>query len=245
MARIEARGLCIDYPLYHHDARSLKKQLLGRPSARLRREQGGMVSVAALRDLSFVIEKGERVALVGPNGAGKSTLLRTLAGIYEPAMGQLTLEGRVAALMDPSAGMNPLLTGRENIALHSLYRGLNGEEARRFMDYAVAFADLGEFIDLPLRGYSAGMNIRLGFALATVILPEILLMDEWIAAGDSEFMRKADQRLGELVGAADIMVIATHDTGIIRRWCTRALHLEAGRIVDDVAVDASGPGIGP
>ncbi|MBS7813733.1 ABC transporter ATP-binding protein [Roseococcus pinisoli] len=241
MARIEAQGLSIDYPLYHHNGRSLKKRLLGNGPGRLKADSGSTVAVAALRSLDFVIERGERVALIGPNGAGKSTLLRALAGIYEPAGGRLTLQGTIASLIDPNAGVNALLTGRENIALHCLYRGLKGEEAERFTEYAVSFADLGEFIDLPIRGYSAGMNIRLGFALATAKAPAILLMDEWLAAGDQNFMKKADQRLGELVGQAEILVIATHSMDIVNKWCTRAIHMEGGRIVDDVPLTRPAP----
>ncbi len=237
MARIEAQGLCIDYPLYHHNGRSLKKRLLGNGPGRLKSDHGSTVAVAALRELDFVISRGERVALVGPNGAGKSTLLRALAGIYEPAGGRLSIQGTIASLIDPNAGVNALLTGRENIALHCLYRGLSGEEAERFTEYAISFADLGEFIDLPIRGYSAGMNIRLGFALATARAPAILLMDEWLAAGDQNFMQKADKRLGELVGQAEILVIATHAPSIVNKWCTRAIHMEGGRIVNDVPVE--------
>jgi lipopolysaccharide transport system ATP-binding protein len=133
--------------------------------------------------------------------------------------------------------MNPLLTGRENIVLRGLYNGLTLREAHSMANEISEFSGLGEFIDLPIRGYSAGMSIRLSFSMATSIRPEILLMDEWFSAGDSDFMNKAEERLGRVVTGADILVIATHDMSIVRKWCTRAIRLEAGLIVADGSVE--------
>lgn len=232
MAYIEARGLGIEFPLYHHNARSLKKRLLSGRSGRLTETENRVV-VAALRDINFRIDSGERVALIGPNGAGKSTLLRTLAGIYTPVAGRLVLEGRIGSLIDPSAGMDPLLTGRENIILRCLYTGLTESEARGRADQIAEFAGLGEFIDVPIRGYSSGMNVRLGFALATAMTPDILLMDEWFLAGDADFMVRAEERLARLVTDSEILVLASHSVSILRKWCTRAIKLEGGRIVQD------------
>jgi len=233
MTHIEAEGLTIEFPLYHHNARSLKKRLLAGGGRRLRADAESRVVVAALRELSFRIGRGERVALVGPNGAGKSTLLRTLAGIYEPVAGRLTLEGEVGSLIDPLAGMDGLLTGRENIVLRGLYRGMTEAAATGLAAEIVDFAGLGAFIDLPVRGYSSGMGVRLGFALATAMAPDILLMDEWFLAGDADFMVRAAERLARLVTEAEILVIATHDMSIVRKWCTRVIQLEGGRIVGD------------
>jgi lipopolysaccharide transport system ATP-binding protein len=147
--------------------------------------------------------------------------------------GRLLVEGAIGSLIDPGAGMNPLLTGRENIMLRSLYRGLTEKDGRAMADEIAEFSGLGEFIDLPIRGYSAGMNVRLSFAMASAITPEILLMDEWFLTVDENFMAKAEERLTRLVTGADILVIATHDMGIVRRRCTRAIKVDAGRIVAD------------
>jgi ABC-type transport system involved in cytochrome c biogenesis ATPase subunit len=149
------------------------------------------VVVAALRDLSFVINRGERVALVGGNGAGKTTLLRTLAGIYEPVAGRLEVAGSVGSLIDPAAGMDQVSTGRENIMLRALFRGMDDAEALEMAEEIGQFSGLGEFLDVPVRSYSAGMQVRLSFAMATVIAPEVLLMDEWLLAGDADFMQRA------------------------------------------------------
>jgi len=233
MALIEAKDLRVEFPLYHLAARSLKKSLLARAAVRVRTDEANRVVVSALRDLNFRIGSGERVALVGRNGAGKTTLLRSLAGIYEPVGGSLRIEGAIGSLIDPSAGMDQDSTGRENIRLRALYRGLDGEAQAALEREVVAFADLGEFIDVPIKGYSAGMSVRLAFALATAMQPQILLMDEWFSAGDARFMEKAEARLTQLVSAADILVIATHDMETARRWCTRAIRLDSGRVVAD------------
>jgi lipopolysaccharide transport system ATP-binding protein len=237
MARIVAEGLAIEFPLYHLGARSLKKRLLAATPLRMRTDHANRIVVAALRDLSFRIGRGERVALVGPNGAGKTTLLRTLAGVYEPVAGRLLVEGAIGSLIDPAAGMDPDATGRENIFLRGLFRGMSEEESAALVDDVAGFAGLGEFLDVPVRTYSAGMNIRLSFAMATAMTPQVLLMDEWFLAGDADFMAKAAGRLARLVTAADILVIATHDMAIVRQWCTRAIRLESGRITADGPVD--------
>lgn len=236
MAGIEAHALTIEFPLYHHNARSLKRRIFDGATRRVKQDAESRVVVAALADLNFLIGKGDRVALIGSNGAGKTTLLRTIAGIYEPVAGQLMVEGTIGSLIDPGAGMNPLLTGRENIVLRGLYRGLTEREGRSLADEVADFSGLGEFIDLPIRGYSAGMNVRLSFAMATAMTPEILLMDEWFLASDADFMAKAEARLTRLVTGADILVIATHDMAIVRKWCTRAIKLDAGRIIADGSV---------
>jgi len=221
----------IEFPLYHIGARSLKKRLLAK--SRLREDDSHRVVVAALRELNFRIERGERVALIGHNGAGKTTLLRTLAGVYQPVAGRLEVEGLIGSLIDPAAGMDQESTGRENIVLRGLFRGLSERESEAMADEIGAFSDLGEFLDVPVRTYSAGMQVRLSFAMATVIEPQVLLMDEWFLAGDAAFMQKAREKLKLLVNDADILVLATHDMAIVREWCTRAIRLEAGRIVAD------------
>jgi lipopolysaccharide transport system ATP-binding protein len=237
MATIDATGLAIEFPLYHHNARSLKQRILASSRLRLKQDADNRVVVAALRDLTFSIGKGDRVALVGPNGAGKTTLLRTIAGVYEPVAGKLRVEGEIGSLIDPAAGMDQLLTGRENVVLRALFRGMTEAQGRALADEVAGFAGLGDFLDVPIRGYSAGMNVRLAFAMATAMTPDILLMDEWFLAGDAEFMKRAEERLSRLVVGADILMIATHDMGIVRKWCTRAIRLEGGRITADGPVE--------
>ena len=231
MPQIIADHLTIEFPLYHVGARSLKKRLFA--MSRLREDEGHRIVVSALRDLSFEIRAGERVALIGPNGAGKTTLLRALAGIYEPVGGRLEVTGSIGSLIDPAAGMDPDSTGRENIVLRGLFQGMDEAACLRMAEEVGDFSGLGEFLDVPIRTYSAGMSVRLAFAIATLMEPQILLMDEWFLAGDADFMQRAQRRLEQLVQDADLMVIATHDMRIVERWCTRAIHLKGGRIERD------------
>ncbi len=201
--------------------------------ARMGADAKHRVVVQALRDVSFALGSGDRLGLIGSNGAGKTTLLRTLAGIYEPVVGRVPVQGSLNALLDPNLGMNTELTGRENIMLRGLYNGLGRPAIRRLEEDVQAFAELGEFIDLPVRIYSSGMVVRLGFALATAIRPQVLLMDEWFLAGDANFMEKARARLEDMVRGADILVLSRHVHDVVQDWCTRVIWMDQGRIVRD------------
>jgi len=233
VASLTVRGLSVDFPIYHGNSRSLKKHIFARASGRLQQDDKSRIVVNALRDISLDLRSGDRLGLIGGNGAGKTTLLRTLAGIYEPVHGRIEIQGRIGALLDPNLGMNSELTGRENIVLRGLYNGYPRPEIDQLERDVEAFAGLGDFLDLPMRFYSAGMTVRLGFALATAIRPEVLLMDEWFLAGDAAFMEKASVRLESVVNQAEILVLSSHSPGVILNWSTRVIRMDGGRIVDD------------
>jgi lipopolysaccharide transport system ATP-binding protein len=232
-ARIDVAGLSVYFPLYHANSRSLKKTMVSAASGRLGEDRQHRVVVQALRDLSFTLSPGDRLGLIGANGAGKTTLLRTLAGIYEPVEGRVRVQGSLNALLDPNLGMNMDLTGRENIQLRGLYNGMPRPAVARLEEDVEDFARLGDFLDLPMRTYSSGMVVRLGFALATAIRPQILLMDEWFLAGDSEFIVKARDRLEDMVRGAEILVLSSHQETVVMSWCTRVLWMDQGRIRRD------------
>jgi lipopolysaccharide transport system ATP-binding protein len=232
-ACIEVSGVNLEFPLYHAQARSLKKRVFATVAGRVGQDARHRVVVQALRDVGFSLRSGERLGLVGGNGAGKTTLLRTLAGIYEPVSGHVRVEGSLNALLDQSMGMNPELTGRENIRLRGLMQGLSQAAIGRLEDDVRDFADLGDFLELPVRTFSAGMMVRLGFAMATAIRPQVLLMDEWLLAGDASFMEKARARIGDLVRNVEILVLSSHSVEIVRTWCTRLLWLDQGRVRAD------------
>ncbi len=236
-ALIEVENLSVLFPLYHGSSRSLKKMVVAAASGRLGKDRQQRVVVRALSDINLRLESGDRLGLIGSNGAGKTTLLRVLAGIYEPVLGQLRVKGSLNALLDPNLGMNMELTGRENILLRGLYNGLPRSALPRLEEDVADFAELSDFIDLPVRIYSAGMVVRLGFALATAIKPQILLMDEWFLAGDAAFLEKARHRLEEMVRGAEILVLSSHQTDIIKDWCTRVLWLDQGHIIADGPAD--------
>ena len=192
--------------------------------------------IQALRNISFSLRSGDRLAIVGSNGSGKSTLLKVIAGIYAPTSGSIQTHGRLDALLNIRLGFRPHATGRRNIILRGLIHGWSMTEIDQRMAQIIAFSELEEFIDLPFQLYSQGMAARLAFAAATSFDPEILLLDEWIGAGDVQFQRKASVRMKELVGRAGILVLASHNTELLRRTCNKALHLEKGelKIFDDI-----------
>ncbi len=232
-ARIEVENLTLFFPLYHGNSRSLKKTVFAAATGRLGRDAQQRPGVQALRNISFSLGSGDRLGLIGANGAGKTTLLRTLAGIYEPVVGRIRIQGSMNALLNVQLGMNPELTGRENIELRGLYDGLSSPALARLADDVSSFADLGDFLDLPVRIYSSGMMVRLAFALATAIRPQILLMDEWILAGDAAFLERARVRLEDLVRGADILVLSTHSAALVQAWCSRVIWLDQGQVRED------------
>lgn len=193
--------------------------------------RGRMHYVRALGGVSFSLGPGDRLGLVGANGAGKTTLLKLLYGVYEPTEGEIHVEGRRDALFNINLGFRREATGRRNIELRGLINGWTMEQINERMDQIIAFSELGDFIDMPFKAYSQGMAARLAFSVATAMEPEILLMDEWIGAGDPAFQEKTSARMAELTEKAGIIVLATHNTDLLKRICNRIIRLERGRIV--------------
>jgi ABC-2 type transport system ATP-binding protein/lipopolysaccharide transport system ATP-binding protein len=241
MAHIRLNNVHVSFPLYEVAERSLKKRLMssttgGRIGSRT--EGGSGTEVQALEDITAHFEHGDRVALVGHNGAGKTTLLRVLAGIYEPARGTIEVEGRIAPLFDVGLGMQMEATGYDNIILRGLYLGFSRREMQERAPAIAEFSELGEFLDLPLRTYSLGMRMRLGFSVCTEIEPDILLLDEGLSTGDAAFVKKADARLHEFWDKAAIIVLASHSEDMIRSLCSKAILIEHGRVLLTGDVDS-------
>lgn len=230
MALIQLNSLTIDFPIYHLNARSIRKRFLRLTGGALRKETAHTVIVKALDNITFTLEHGDRVGLIGHNGAGKSTLLRVLAKIYEPSYGSINIEGRVSPLLNVMLGINPESTGYENILVRGLLLGLKKEEIQVKMQEIAEFTELGEYLSVPIRTYSAGMQLRLAFAVATCIKPDILLMDEMIEAGDAAFKKKAEGRLKEFIEQSSIMVLASHSNETIKKLCNKIILLEKGQL---------------
>ena len=228
---IELSGITLTFPLYQGSSRSLKKNLLFHGSAgRIGRDSVQRITINALRDISFSINKGDRIALIGANGAGKTTLLRVLAGIYEPTLGTVAINGRVSPMFDIGLGIDPELSGYENIYVRGLVLGLSVKEIKQQLPQIAEYTELGDYLHMPMRVYSAGMTLRLTFATATCFQPEILLMDEWIVAGDASFIQRAQKRIDSFIRESSAFVLATHDLAICRRWCTKAIWMDAGTV---------------
>jgi ABC-2 type transport system ATP-binding protein/lipopolysaccharide transport system ATP-binding protein len=231
MAFLRLRDLSVEFPMYQTSSRSLKKSILATTTrGNLARDALNRINVKALSDLNFNIEQGDRVGLMGLNGSGKTTLLKVLAGIYRPSRGQLLASGRVSALLDINVGMNGELTGYENIILRGMYMGIHPREMRRRSDEIAEFTELGDYLNMPLRTYSSGMTVRLSFAIATCIAPEILLLDEWLSAGDAPFIAKAKKRMDEFVRLSSVLVLASHSMQLLEEWCTHGIWLEFGHV---------------
>lgn len=238
MATIEFNDVSVDIPIYNASTRSLKKRLLQvATGGQIGADAHGRVVVRALDRLSFSLKDGDRVGVVGHNGAGKSTLLRLLSGVYAPTEGRARIEGEIGSLIDISLGIDSEASGRENIYLRAALLGMSKAQITECIDEIIAFSELGDFIDMPLRTYSSGMHLRLAFSVSTMVRPEILLMDEWLAVGDQGFTHKAEARLAELVQATNILVIASHSRDLIRTTCNRVLWLEHGKVRMDGAPD--------
>jgi lipopolysaccharide transport system ATP-binding protein len=187
----------------------------------------------ALDDVSFELHPGESVGVIGRNGAGKSTLLRLLAGVTKPDRGRITVRGRVGALLSLGAGFDPVLTGRENIAIEGTALGLSRRQLRGMVDEIVDFAELGDFIDAPVHTYSSGMRMRLGFAVATSLQTDVLLLDEVLVVGDINFRRKSVQHIKHFIQEGGAVVFVSHEVWLIQAICTSAIHLTHGALTHE------------
>lgn len=203
-----------------------------------RKKKGSTGDYWALKNVDFEIEKGESIAFIGPNGTGKSTSLKLIAGILMPTSGQIEIDGRVGALLELGAGFHPDLTGRENIFLNGAILGLNKHDIRQKMDQIIDFSELKRFIDIPVRHYSSGMYMRLGFSIAIHTDPDILLVDEILAVGDASFQQKCVTRIGELQNAGVTIVFVSHSLDFVRDICQRVIWMENGEIIADGSADS-------
>lgn len=234
MVEVVLEHASVEFSIYNARSRSLRNDLLKRVGGHIGHGvNNDRVVIHALRDINLHLTAGTRLALVGHNGAGKSTMLRLLSGVYEPSSGSALIEGHVASLLDLSMGMDPEQTGRENIILRAVFLGMSVAQAKALVPEIADFSELGPYLDLPMRTYSAGMAMRLGFGVSTAIHPDIILMDEMISVGDARFASKAKARLHSMMDKAGILVIASHSSDTLRQYCNRAIWLEEGRIIMD------------
>src|SRR5260221_1538126 len=250
MVRIKATDLHLDLPIYGGKSRSLKHAVM--KGARLvgtatrtpaqvggviEAEATGKVVIKALDGISFSLVEGDRVGLVGHNGAGKTTLLRVIAGIFEPVAGELEVSGSVTPMFNLTDGLDVEATGYENIWIRGQILGCSRAFIATCVDDIVEFCQLGDFLHMPLRIYSAAMLVRLGFAISTALRPQILVMDEIIGAGDADFFERGRIRLTKFIETAGILVVATHSPDILRTWCNKAMWLSHGKLMGMGDVD--------
>ena len=238
MATIQLESVSLSYPIYSAGSRSLKKSLLSvGVGGILKFDTSNVVNIQALDTINLTLEKGDKLGLVGHNGAGKSSLLKLIAGIYTPTNGVSTVQGRVSSLLNIGLGMDDYATGYENIYLSGMFLGLSRKQITDLLPDIVEFCELGDYLAMPIRTYSAGMRVRLAFAISTSIEPEILLMDEVMGVGDAHFIDKATQRLNNVVNKASILILASHSNDLIREMCNKAAWLEHGKVLLTGSVD--------
>ncbi len=185
----------------------------------------------ALQDVTFSVEKGDRVAILGLNGAGKSTLLKIISGVFKPTSGTVTRKGRIAPLLELGAGFDPQYTGKENIFMYGAVLGFSKEFIKEKYDEIVEFSELGEFIDVPLKNYSSGMKAKLGFSIATVVDADILILDEVLSVGDAKFKKKSEKKMMSLFEKGVTVLFVSHSLNQVKRICNKAILLEHGKII--------------
>jgi lipopolysaccharide transport system ATP-binding protein len=237
---ISADRVRIEYPILQSTDRSLKRRFVhAATGGRIAHDARDHIVVTALNNVSFSITEGERVALVGHNGSGKTTLLRAIAGVYQPASGEMRVQGTISTLFDIAQGFDPDATGRENVVVRGMMMGLTRLQILGRMDDIREFSGLGDYLDLPTRVYSSGMSMRLAFAVATSVRRDIVLMDEWLSVGDADFAEGAERRLNDYLDQSSILVIATHSDALVQKLCSRRIELHQGCVVSDTAIDGS------
>lgn len=230
MSSITVKGVTLDYPVYSVQAKSLRNAVLNvAVGGKMLKTNNDLTVVRALTNVQFSLKDGDRLGIVGHNGSGKTSLLKVLAGVYEPSQGVVEINGRVSSMLSMSIGLDPEATGLQNMRTLTMMQQLSRKEIERKLPEIIEFSELGSFIHMPFKTYSAGMMARLTFAVSTAIGADILLMDEWLSAGDADFQKKAEKRMSEVVEKAGVVVIATHDPGLVDRVCNKVLVLSGGR----------------
>lgn len=229
-SEIDVKNLTLKFRLYHDRNVSIKEKFAGFFSGK---KIEGAHDFLALKDINLRIGHGERVGIVGHNGAGKSTLLKTICRIYEPTSGEIAIKGKIAPLLEIGAGFQPEISGRQNIYLNGAILGYSVPLLKTIEKDVLEFTQLGEFIDMPVKYYSTGMYMKLAFAIATAVNPDILILDELFAGGDAEFIDRAQERMNKFVDSSSIMVFVSHQPSLIRKLCNRVIWLDHGQIFMD------------
>lgn len=239
MSAIVVNNVYLNFPIYGSH-RSLRKALFARAAGGFIQHNAAdhdRIIINALAGVSLELKDGDRLALIGHNGAGKSSLLKVMAGVYEPTVGRVLASGAITSLFDMVPGMDLEDTGYESITTAGLLLGLDRSTIDKKIPEIEKFSELGEYLSLPIRTYSAGMITRLGFSLATTLQPDIILIDEGIAAGDARFEERATERMKEFIGASNILVLASHAEHLINALCNKAALMQSGRILEIGPVD--------
>ena len=229
---IEVENVSLQFRLYKEKVDSIKEYVLKRAKRELEYE-----NFWALKDISFDVKKGEAVGLVGKNGSGKSTMLKVIAGVIKPTFGEVRKQGSVAPMIELGAGFDPNYTGRENIFLYGSVLGFSRSFLEEKYEEILEFSELGDFIDVPIKNYSSGMKSRLGFSIATVVEPEILILDEVLSVGDAKFRKKCEKKMQKMFDHGVTVLFVSHSLAQVKRLCNKAILLEHGQLIAHGDID--------
>jgi ABC-type polysaccharide/polyol phosphate transport system ATPase subunit len=235
---VHLNNVSLEYELFHDKTNNLKEMVINLLRGKNKSNHAEKF-YKALDTININIEEGERVGIIGSNGAGKSTLLKVISGILKPTIGSVTVNGNIQPLIELGAGFDMEISGRENIYLNGYMLGFTKTQIKTKEDEIIEFADIGQYIDLPVKYYSSGMLVRLAFTIATTIDPEILIIDEMLGAGDIHFVKKAEDRIHNLINQAKVVIIVSHDMGFIERICNRTIVLSGGILAFDGATEVA------
>ncbi|MBQ8165484.1 MAG: ABC transporter ATP-binding protein [Lachnospiraceae bacterium] len=223
---IKLENITMEFNLHKEKLDSVKEYFIKLVKRDIKRD-----SFKALDDVSFTVNKGDRVGVLGLNGAGKSTLMKVIAGVFEPTSGRVSKEGVIAPMIELGAGFDNQYTGAENIYLYGAVLGHSRKYMEQRFEEIVEFSELKEFIDVPLKNYSSGMRARLGFSIATMVKPDILILDEVLSVGDAKFKKKSEEKLKSMMDENTTVIFVSHNLGQVRRICNKAMILEKGRMI--------------
>ena len=235
MSSVTIKNLSVKFRIYHDRSPSLKEYFA---NFLKKQKQSSYSDFLAVNDVTLQINEGDRVGIIGHNGAGKSTLLKAICRVYESDIGTVSVNGRIAPLLEIGAGFHPEFTGRENIYLNGAILGYSNNQLETIEPEVIKFAELENFIDTPVKYYSTGMYMRLAFSLATAMHPDILVLDEIFAGGDAAFMQKAKTRMQEMIDKASIMVMVSHDHNLVNSLCNRVIWMDHGKLIADGKPDS-------
>lgn len=243
---VRVQNLQLNYPLYTQRVgqNRINNETDVDRERLITNSRGDVVGIKALQNISFDVQAGERIGIVGGNGSGKTSLLQVLAGVLTPEAGFIEINGRTTSLVNINLGMSEQASGHRNITLRGLAGGWNTDEIESHRNEIARFSELGDFLNLPVSTYSSGMRMRLNFAIATAFEPDVLILDEWLSAGDVGFREKATKRMNQFVDRAGILILATHNPTLIRSVCTRALWMDGGKVVADGDIEDVVPAYG-
>ena len=230
MSHISIKNLSIQFKIYHNRTPSLKESFANifKPKINI-----GAEDFFALKNVSLEINSGERVGIIGSNGAGKSTLLKALCRIYEPSSGSIAIQGNIAPLLEVGAGFHPEFTGRENLYFNGSILGFSKLDLKNNEEQIIKFAEIEQFIDTPVKYYSTGMYLRLAFSIATAVQPDILVLDELFAGGDASFIKRATERMNQMINQSNIMIMVSHDPDLLMQFCDRLIWIDHGVVIED------------